>query len=330
MAGFMGGLFGCSDDSVKNQTPQNEQVMEKNTTEVQDEENVASKEPATQEVRYQEKENSTMRAMKVENPLADGYAKKEDTTYGELIKTSYYSTTCEKERNVIVLLPANYTEEKKYPVCYVLHGIFGDETSMIGDGETGTRIVIGNMIEKQQAKEMILVFPYMFASKTKDVCDSISVENTKFYDNFINDLITDLMPFMEKNYSVATGRENTAIIGFSMGGRESLAIGFTRPDVFGYIGAIAPAPGLTPGKDWAMEHPGQMEEEELQFDGKEEPLLLMICCGTQDSVVGSFPKGYHEILEKNGVEHYWWEIVGSDHGDPAITNGLVNFWKTIF
>ena len=31
--------------------------------------------------------------------------------------------------------PANYSEEKKYPVLYVLHGIFGDEYSMCGDGK---------------------------------------------------------------------------------------------------------------------------------------------------------------------------------------------------
>lgn len=76
------------------------------------------------------------------------------------------------------------------------------------------------------------------------------------YDNFINDLANDLMPFIEENYSVLTGRENQAIAGFSMGGREALYIGFTRPDLFGYVLAIAPAPGLTPGTDWAMTHPG--------------------------------------------------------------------------
>ncbi|MCH5273308.1 MAG: esterase family protein [Lachnospiraceae bacterium] len=256
---------------------------------------------------------------------------KADVTYGRIVKTSYYSETCEKNRNVIILLPEGYTEEKKYPVLYVLHGIFGDETSMIGDGNSGPRITVGNMIAKGDAKEMILVFPYMYASKTQDVCTAIDVANTKAYDNFVNDLTADLMPFMEDNYSVATGRENTAIIGFSMGGREAIAIGLMRPDLFGYIGSIAPAPGLVPGRDWAMAHPGQFAEEDVKFDTEEEsPYVFMLCSGDNDNVVGTFPESYHNILNRNEVNHIWWIVPGSDHSEPAISSGIYNFCKAIF
>lgn len=254
-----------------------------------------------------------------------------DVMYGKMVRTSYYSTTCEKNRNVIVLLPQGYTEEKEYPVLYVLHGIFGDEKSMIGDGNSGLRITVGNMMAEGIAKDMILVFPYMYASKTQDVCTAIDADNIAAYDNFVNDLTNDLMPFLKENYSVAEGRENTAIIGFSMGGRESLAIGFLRPDLFGYVGAIAPAPGLTPGKDWATTHPGQFAEDELKFaEDEESPYVLMVCCGDKDSVVGTFPQSYHTILSRNEVNHLWWVIPGSDHGDPAITSGIYNFCKAIF
>ena len=54
------------------------------------------------------------------------------------------------------------------------------------------------------------------------------------------------MAWLKKNFSILEGRENTAITGFSMGGREALAIGLAHPELFAYIGAIAPAPGLTP------------------------------------------------------------------------------------
>ncbi len=249
--------------------------------------------------------------------------------YGEIVKTSYYSTTCEKDRNVIVLLPADYTEDKSYPVMYVLHGIFGDETSMIGNGESGIRIIVGNMISQGLAEEMIVVFPYMYASKTQDVCTAIDEANSKAYDNFLNDLTVDLMPWLAKTYSVKTGRDNTAVIGFSMGGRESLAIGLAHADKFGYVGAIAPAPGLVPAQDWAMKHYGQYKEEEVVYDGYT-PYLTLICSGDNDHTVGTFPKSYHELYEKNGVNHIWYEIKGSDHGDPAISSGIYNFCKYVF
>ncbi len=249
--------------------------------------------------------------------------------YGEIVKTSYYSTVCEKDRNVIVLLPADYSEDKAYPVMYVLHGIFGDETSMIGDGNSGIRIIVGNMIADGLAEEMIVVFPYMYASKTQDICTAIDEENSKAYDNFLNDLTVDLMPWMEKNYSIKTGPDNTAVIGFSMGGRESLAIGLAYPDKFGYVGAIAPAPGLVPAQDWAMKHYGQYTEDAVKYDGYT-PYLTLICSGDNDHTVGTFPKSYHELYEKNGVNHIWYEIHGSDHGDPAISSGMYNFLKYVF
>ena len=53
----------------------------------------------------------------------------------------------------------------------------------------------------------------------------MNLENSLAYDNFINDLEKDVMPFVEKTFFVSTGTENTAIAGFSMGGRETLYIG---------------------------------------------------------------------------------------------------------
>lgn len=256
-------------------------------------------------------------------------AQKDGIKYGSLEHVIYPSKTCEKDRPMNVMLPADYDTNKKYPVLYVLHGIFGDEYSMCGDGKTGVPALIDNLMAEGAAKEMIVVYPYMFASKDKDQCTAIDDENVAPYDNFVNELVDDIMPYMSEHYSILEGKENTAITGFSMGGRESLAIGILRPDLFGYVGAISPAPGLVPGKDMHLDHKGQFEEEEITYKD-EKPIFIMICAGTRDSVVGTFPKEYHELYEKNGIEHVWWEIPGSDHADPAISSGIGNFVKYIF
>lgn len=292
-------------------------------------ENNAEPEEKVEEVDYMQEAKDFMDGFEATITMPEEYAKRRDgAEYPAVEKKNYYSTTCEKNRNVNVVLPANYSEDKEYPVMYILHGIFGDENSMT---DSGTNIIIPmqNMMAEGLMPETILVFPYMYASKTQDVCTAIDDENAKAYDNFVNDLVDDLMPFMEENYSVATGRDSTAIIGFSMGGRESLAIGLAKPDMFGYVGAIAPAPGLVPGKDWAMEHPGQYTEDEVKFEDVM-PRLLMVCAGDRDGTVGTFPKSYHELFDKNGVTHVWYEIPGSDHGNPAIQSGIYNFCKYVF
>lgn len=252
---------------------------------------------------------------------------KSGVSYGKVISTEYYSTTCKMNRPVNIVLPANYSASKRYPVMYVLHGIFCDEDTMMDSW--GTHTIIQNMIADGSAREMILVFPNMYATTDPNQKPAFDTESVKPYDNFVNDLVNDLMPYMAENYYVATGRDNTAIFGFSMGGRESLAIGFMHPEMFGYVGAVAPAPGLTPGQDWAMTHPGMFAESELVF-GSTKPYLLMIGAGDKDGTVGEFPKSYHKILNRNSTQHIWYEIPGSDHSDPAIASVTYNFAKYAF
>ncbi|NLK47099.1 MAG: esterase family protein [Treponema sp.] len=251
----------------------------------------------------------------------------ENSKEAELVKTSYYSTVCEKDKNVIILLPPNYSPEKKYPVLYILHGYFQDETSLAGSLSEGNSKTITNLILAGKAKEMITVFPFIYSSKTKNQCSSISdPHDWDAYDNFVNDLTIDLMAWLKKNFSILEGRENTAITGFSMGGREALAIGLAHPELFAYIGAIAPAPGLTPN----YMHPGQFKEIDVKFEKHLEPKLLQICVGSKDDVVTNFPESYHKIFKKNKINHEWWIVDGSDHGDPAITDGITKFCKRIF
>ncbi len=278
------------------------------------------------------KETITMNGINImEDCPSSVYEKRNNVTYGTVVHQTYHSNTTGLDRGVNILLPANYDDSKEYPILYLLHGIFGDEYSLSNDSEIKLVEIMGNLAVDGLAEEMIVVLPNMYATTDPEQQPAFNSESVAPYDNFINDLVNDLMPFMEKNYSVLPGRENTAIAGFSMGGRETLFIGLNRPDLFAYVGAIAPAPGLTPGKDWAMTHPGQMQEEELTFSGKDfEPLVLMICCGTNDGTVGKFPESYHNIFEKNQVSHVWYEVPGADHDAQAIRSGLNNFVRAVF
>jgi len=257
--------------------------------------------------------------------------KRDNVTYPEVVHETYFSTTTGLDRGANVVLPPNYDASKKYPVLYLLHGIFGDEYVHLRDGERKLLELLGNHAADGTAEEMIVVLPHMYASSDPNQQPAFNPESVKPYDNFINDLVTDLMPFIASKYSVYTDREHQAIAGFSMGGRETLYIGFTRPDLFAYMGAIAPAPGATPAQDWAMKHEGQMQEDEMTFAGKEyEPKVLMVCCGSNDGTVGQFPLGYHNIMERNGVAHTWYEVPDADHNAVAIRAGLNNFLRAIF
>jgi arabinoxylan arabinofuranohydrolase len=248
----------------------------------------------------------------------DSKKEKSGVQYGTVKSGTYHSTTCNRDKPYNILLPAGYSADKKYPVLYVMHGYWENQDRMIikGNGTMYTRQIIGNAIASGEAEDMIVVFPYIYSSATQKDCTAMDDANNKAYDNFINDLIKDLMPHIEKTYSVKTGRENTAITGFSMGGRESLLIGMQRADLFGYIGAICPAPGVTGSFKWASE--------------EEAPSLVFITAGSNDTVVYDNPKNYHNNFEKNGVPHIWHYVNGGYHGDNSIHAHIYNFVRAVF
>ena len=248
---------------------------------------------------------------------------KSDTQYGTFEKVTFTSAVCGgRSKSFNVLLPANYDKNKKYPVLYTLHGYWGDEDALLdkGDASLKLRQIIGNAIADGEAEEMIVVFPDIYASDSQDKCDGLNDKNNKAYDNFINELTKEIMPYMEQNYSVKTGRDNTAITGFSMGGRESLYIGFSRPDLFGYVGAMCPAPGLTTDL---------IKEDDLKFNGQS-PYLLMVSAGSNDQIVWSTPSGYHDTMNKNGTTHIWHYVTDGDHGGKTIRPHMYNFVRNIF
>lgn len=253
--------------------------------------------------------------------------KRENITYPEFQKYVYYSSAAGRDTGVNILLPPDYSEEKEYPVLYILHGYYCDEDWMAMP-VVGISTMLTNLCADGKAEEMIIVLPYIYCSRDMPSCTGMDLKNSLNYDNFINDLTADLMPFIESTFSATKGRENTAITGFSMGGRESLFIGFTHPEQFGYIGAVCPAPGLTPVENSPM-HPGQMTEAEMRF-GEDPPYLLLLSAAKNDSVVGSFPGSYHNVLIANKTEHIWHMMSETGHDHTSVTPHLYNFFRMIF
>ena len=242
--------------------------------------------------------------------------------YGTMEHKSYFSKDGGIKKNINVLLPPGYNSSEKYPVLYVLHGIFGDENSMPG---MGIQTMIGNLVADGEAEKMIIVFPAMFTGTGSPGFDS---ESARKYDLIREDIENSIMPFMEENYSVKTGRENTAITGFSMGGREALYTGVTRSEVYGYVGAACPAPGIFATKDDFMTHEGCLTES--QFKPAAAPELLLISAAAFDGTVGDYPQSYHEALARNGADHLWQVIPNGDHGPATVTPHMYNFLRYVF
>ena len=247
----------------------------------------------------------------------------EGVEYGKLVIGEYASSTTGRNRQYYVILPVGYTPEKTYPILYLLHGIGGDQGEWMGGRPD---VVIGNLVAEGLAKDMIVVLPNVRARANDrgNPSDIYTPAHFAAFDNFINDLRNDLMPHIEANYSVAKGRENTAVAGLSMGGREALYIGLTMPETFGYIGAFCPAPGVLP---YYAEKGLFTTEGFALAEGYD--TMIMINAGKTDGVVGEWPETYSNTLKNNGTAHIFYVTEGG-HDFTVWKHGLYNFIQNIF
>lgn len=247
--------------------------------------------------------------------------------YPRFKKYSYYSYTRGRTAYVNVLLPRDLQEDKKYPVVYFLHG-YGKTEDSLTEPEMALSEILTNLQLKGEAKDMIIVLPYVYCSREHEIDPGLSLESLLCYDNFINDLLYDLMPYINENFPVATGKENTAISGFSMGGREAMYIGFMHPEIFGFIGAAAPAPGLIPVEDSDL-RPGQMQPYEMRYYD-DIPYLYLISSSLADGAVKDTPDQYRKIMTNNNVQFLSQVMTSAHHGENIVKPHLYVFFKMIF
>ena len=262
-------------------------------------------------------------------------ALRKDGVKGTTEEFEYESTAVAEGKTVtrkaLVGLPDGYNPKKKYPVVYGLHGYGWGIYNLAQDGATD---VVWNGYANDVMDEVIMVFPNICANESGQG-NGYSQETYDAYDNCVNDIVNCLMPAINKHYSVKTGRLNTAVWGFSMGGREALNAGFKHPDKFGYIGAFCPAPGVLP---YSAEKGIFTEDTFTLPDAYKENTLVMIVKGKNDTTVGNNPILYHKALEKNNVPHIYYETMGGDavnrggggHQNVVYLHGLYNLMKRAF
>ena len=247
---------------------------------------------------------------------------------GKIEHITYFSKKANRNKGANVWLPPGYDSSKEYPVFYVNHGYGGDESSMMNG--MGVREIATNLIKSGEAVPMIIVFTNQYTDPNHAAQTGNGQADVPGYDNFVEDMPDSLMPYIESHYPVKTGRENTAVAGFSMGGRESLYIGMKCCDKVGYIGGGAPAPGIFPTKDQFMTHPGVMSKDEMHIDPPYSPYLLLIAGGTSDTMVNDFPKQYSDLFTQHGTENIYLSVPRGGHDSSTVIPLMYNFIKYIF
>jgi enterochelin esterase family protein len=200
-----------------------------------------------------------------------------DVPHGTLEEIWYPSPTLHlDQRRMYVYLPPNYYKDKtkKFPVLYLLHGGGGDEDAWTTMGRA--TIIMDNLIAAGKAVPMIVVMPN--GNRRQSVSQGFGYGPTPslnlvdpppslppsadpnaqrqpqpagpYEGSYAESLVKDVIPFVEKTYSVQADQSHRAIAGLSMGGGQTIVITNNNPGLFDYIGAFSPG---GPMKDEAFE-----------------------------------------------------------------------------
>jgi len=221
---------------------------------------------------------------------------RESIPHGKIDTITYKSKTVGVSRRALIYTPPGYSANKKYPVLYLLHGIGGDEKEWFVQGQP--QVILDNLYADHRVEPMIVILPNGRAMKDDRATGDVYGKAAAFA-TFEQDLLTDLIPFVEKNYPVIKDREHRAIAGLSMGGGQSLNFGLGNLDKFAWVGGFSSAPN-TKAPQELMPNP-ELAKTKLK--------LLWISCGDKDGLM-SFSKRTHDYMKTNGVPHVFYV----DHG----------------
>ncbi len=250
-------------------------------------------------------------------PIPEGFdVKRDGIARGNLEMVEYDSKTVGIKRKAQVYTPPGYSNDKKYPVLYLLHGIGGDEREWTRGGVAN--VILDNLYADKKAVPMIVVLPNGRAAKDLTPRDPIPKQSPAFA-TFEKDLLNDLIPFIEKQYSVKTDRESRALAGLSMGGGQSLNFGLNNLETFAWVGGFSSAPNTKRPADLIKDH----EEAARKLR------LLYVSCGDKDGLF-RISQGVHAMLEEKKVPHVYRVISGGGHDFRVWKSDLYYFASMIF
>jgi enterochelin esterase-like enzyme len=162
---------------------------------------------------------------------------------GALAHVTYPSpghVTPANENYLVVYTPPNYdsARTKPYPTLYLSHG--GGENEMGWSTQGDVANIMDNLIDTGEIQPVVVVMP-----------NATGAPQSTFNQAYDQDLIQNMIPYVEQHYHVSKSAMDRAFSGLSAGGMLTNSFIVQHPEVFQYYGMMSaglpPANGtLTP------------------------------------------------------------------------------------
>lgn len=246
----------------------------------------------------------------IEIPASDqDFFALKDVPHGLVSESIYFSKLTNTFRRCFVYTPPGYSENTRYPVLYLQHGSFEDETGWSKQGKAG--LILDNLIASKKAKPMIIVMDNGYAYKPQNSEAKSKKERAESV--FEEVLITEIIPMIDAKFRTFANRDNRAIAGLSMGANQTMRIMMNHLDAFSYYG----------GFSGTANYPSTDPIDVSSFlDGKykdgnainKKIKLFWLGLGTKEPV--PFPKSvgaFKTMLHQQGIKYVYYESPETAH-----------------
>lgn len=241
--------------------------------------------------------------------------------HGTLHRHVMMSRTRGRENAFIVYTPPGFDPraDKTYPIVCLLHGFGDDETAWSEVGRAN--FIADNLIAQGRAVPAIIVM-----TNGHPVPIPVGVRFPEYSAQNLaamqQELLTEVLPFVEQHYPVKRDAANRAIVGLSMGGGQSLNIGLTHPDTFAWIGGFSSA---APTQELDQTFSALKSSAKKPGTG---PRLLWIGIGRDDFLLEQ-NHSFIAWLKANDVSHVW-KLTDGGHEWPVWRQYLAEFLPLLF
>ncbi len=224
---------------------------------------------------------------------------------GKVSNYYYYSNETKSNRKLVVYTPPGFDTSKKYPVVYAIHGIDNTPESIFRSWGADANLIADNLIGSGQIEPVIIV-----------AWDNNNV-------NCHNELMYNVLPYVEKTFPVIKDADHRAVYGYSMGGGYAFAEVMGNLDTFHHLSPTSALPINHPSDDAMFKKGSKEVTSKLK--------TLVLSCGTKDWC-GFYPANLatHNYCVQYNIPHYWLSVEGGNHDSGVWAPAMYYLLKYAF
>ena len=161
------------------------------------------------------------------------FSERRKVPHGSVLSQAFLSSTLNGvERPLVIYTPPGYEKDStSYPVLYLMHGGGDHETSWVTNARMND--ILDNLIAEGKARPMIVVMPQGRTPAAQVMTSDPAKEP------FVKEMMTDIIPWVDRNFRTLPNADNRAMAGLSMGGIQTLNVGLANLTAFHALGVFS-------------------------------------------------------------------------------------------